>query len=238
MLGVPELMEVARSGFPSPLKSATATPAGKLPVVKLPASTKLPMPVARKTVTELPLLLETMMSLMPSPLTSATATPSGPDPAVKGRLVRAEKAPPPTLSRTLTVSLPVFVTTRSGLPSPFTSPIATSEGLVPTAYLTGAKKVPAPFASRTEILFAPLFTTTTSGLPSPFRSPVATKVAPVPVVQGEPVTGLQGLDAVSAVLRPTVKQKRAQATPITPKRLFDNTSGLPLPSFKFIPTHH
>src|SRR5260370_4913533 len=177
-----------------------------------------------------------MMSLMQSPLTSATATPSGPDPAVKGRLVGAEKAPPPTLSRTLTLSLPVFVTTRSGLPCPFTSPIATSEGLVPTAYLTGAKKVPGPFASRTKILFAPLFTTTTSGLPSPFRSPVATKVAPVPVVKGEPVTGLKGLDAVCAVLGPTVKQKRAQASPITPKRLFDDISRPPLPRFNFMPT--
>src|SRR5260370_29454731 len=55
MLAVPSLFEVARSGFPSPLKSATTTPQGLPPVVKVPPGAKEPKPVEKKTVTELEL---------------------------------------------------------------------------------------------------------------------------------------------------------------------------------------
>ena len=127
------LLEVARSSFPSPLKSAATTPDGAGPVVKLPVATKVPKPVAKKTLTVLELSLETTMSRTPSPLTSAIKTPSGKLPAVTGKAEGTEKAPAPTFSRTLIVSLPLLVTTKSGRPSPFKSPIATSDGPLPTA---------------------------------------------------------------------------------------------------------
>ena len=69
----------------------------------------------------------------------------------------------------------VFATARSGLPSPFRSPIATEKGRAPVAIVELGRKVPSPLLSSTETVSAPRFAVARSGLPSPFRSPIATE---------------------------------------------------------------
>jgi hypothetical protein len=88
--------------------------------------------------------LAVTMSGLPSPLRSAIAKPIGRVPAV--RLMAAPKEPMPSPSRTLTPSelLPItwLAVTRSSLPSPLKSAIATLSFLgAPTAELVAAPKV-------------------------------------------------------------------------------------------------
>src|SRR5208337_633775 len=83
----------------------------------------------------------------------------------------------PTLQLSRAVQL--FATSRSGLPSAFTSTIATELGCQPPGlYLTGVWKVPSPLPRSTWSAGGTVaFATTTSGLPSPFTSPIATDVS-------------------------------------------------------------
>src|ERR1022692_3360619 len=76
-----------------------------------------------------------MMSGLPSPLTSATATESGANPVAKFTAAAKVGAAPGVVvfSSTDTVSSPLLTTTRSGLPSPLTSAIATETGDNPVA---------------------------------------------------------------------------------------------------------
>src|SRR5258706_66595 len=76
----------------------------------------------------------------------------------------------------------------SGLPSLFTSPIATDRGAYPVAMSLLGPKVPSPFPSNTETTLsnignAPKSVTTKSSLPSTFRSPIATERGLVPVAK-------------------------------------------------------
>jgi hypothetical protein len=89
-------------------------------------------------------------------------------------------------SSTDTVLLNWLATTRSGLPSPLKSPIATEVGSVPAEKLTaGAKEgVEDPGGvvfSRTDTVLLPALATARSGRPSPFRSPTATEMGSAPV---------------------------------------------------------
>jgi Tol biopolymer transport system component len=71
-----------------------------------------------------------------------------------------------------------FETTRSGLPSPFTSPIATPKGETPAGIMIGLPNVPLPLPSSTDTVLDQIFATATSGMPSPFKSPAATENPP------------------------------------------------------------
>ena len=144
----------------------------------------------RNTETVLLLLLAVTNSGLPSPSRSPMATPSGVDPVVKSTFEAKELAVigPEALVflKTETVLLLLFVITKSGLPFPSTSPIATPVGAAPVVKSTfdanprepGALKFP-----NTETVLSIGFTTAKSGLPSPLRSPMATLNGFVPVVK-------------------------------------------------------
>src|SRR5262249_31943182 len=132
---VPELtsLATARSGRPSPLKSATTTDEGLVPATKLTGRRKTPVPERRSTLTVPLEEFVTTRSGLPSPLTSATAKALGPLPAV-GELLGAWNPPPPLLRSTLTVpGLTLLVTARSGRPSLLKSPTATARALGPAS---------------------------------------------------------------------------------------------------------
>ena len=102
-----------------------------------------------------------MAVVWPMPLASPVTAP-GAEYAVV--LASSETEPP----------LPLAVA-RSGLPSPFRSPIATERGLMPVGKSTFASKLPSPSPGRTETVSGVLaLAVAKSGLPSPFRSPIAT----------------------------------------------------------------
>ena len=96
-------LAVAKSWFPSPLKSPTTTEVGLIPTWNPVATLKPPAPSPNKTDT-LDALLETARSWFPSPLKSPTATEKGKVPTAK--LVAALKPPAPLPNNTDTVSVP------------------------------------------------------------------------------------------------------------------------------------
>ena len=124
---------------------------------------------------------------------SPIATVVGPDPVVKSTLAANELAPmePDVLVflNTETVLLVAFATTKSGLPSPSISPIATTSGPVPVVKSTFAANELAVMNPevlvflKTETVLPLLFVTAKSGLPSPSMSPMATLYGPAPVVK-------------------------------------------------------
>src|SRR5690606_12219940 len=113
-----------------------------------------------------------------------------------GSWTAAAKPPLPSLMSTETLpgnsgggngepSKPRFATTMSGLPSPFTSAIATPNGSAsgPMPMLTGAAKPPAPSPSRIDRSDVTAFAVTTSGAPSPSTSAIAIDTGYGPVGQ-------------------------------------------------------
>jgi hypothetical protein len=70
-------LATAKSSFPSPLKSPTATEEGPGPAATDEASVKFPVPSPNKMETVLSLELTTARSCLPSPLKSATASELG-----------------------------------------------------------------------------------------------------------------------------------------------------------------
>src|SRR6185295_9092951 len=92
------------------------------------------------------------------------------------------------LISTDTLSEKLLAMARSGMPSPFRSPIATETGKSPVvkSVLAEYEGVVAPGAvvfSSTDTLLEPKLTMARSDLPSPFRSPIATEKGLVPVVK-------------------------------------------------------
>ncbi len=128
---------------------------------------------------------------IPSPFRSPIETDWGLGPVVKSVLVLKEVAGVPVLvvlNKTETLIEPSFVTTKSGRPSPFRSPIETEVGSVPVvkSVLEEKEGVVAPGVVKfenTETLLEEMFATAKSGLPSPFRSPIETDRGLVPVVK-------------------------------------------------------
>ena len=121
------------------------------------------------------------MSGLPSPSTSPMATPTGYNPVVKSTFGAKELAvmEPEELVflKTETVLLNWFVRTTSGLPSPSTSHMTTSNGADPVVKSTlGAKeRLPSMLVFlKTETVLLFQFVTMRSGLPSPSTSPMAT----------------------------------------------------------------
>ncbi len=132
----------------------------------------------------------------PSPLTSPNDTESGWLPVAKvcwGAKEGAEAPGAVVFSRTDAVSLPLLAVTRSGKPSPLTSPSATAKGSLPVAKVCwGAKEgVVAPGAvvlssvvfSSTPTFLSEELATRRSGLPSPLTSPNAAEKGLLPVAK-------------------------------------------------------
>ena len=140
------VFETAISGFPSPSKSAMATPKGRVPAVKSTFAAREPevidpeVLVFLNTDIEAPLLLVTTISGFPSPSISPMATPAGFVPVVKSTFAEKEllEIVPDVLAflKTEIVLLPELVTTRSALPSPSISPKAAKYGPVPVVRST------------------------------------------------------------------------------------------------------
>ena len=129
------LFATAKSGLPSPSKSPRATERGFAPVRKSTSAAKLPgtmlplVAVLRYTETVYEPLFNTAKSGLPSPSKSPKATEIGNVPVAKSTL--AAKLPKPilplldVLRYTETVYELEFATTKSALPSPSKSPMAT-----------------------------------------------------------------------------------------------------------------
>ena len=148
----------AKSGFPSPSRSPMAKPKGSTnakpkgfdPVVKSILAAKEPdviSPVALVFLnTETEVVFDTAKSGFPSPSMSPMATLRRFEPVAKSTLAAKEPAviAPVALVflNTETVLLLLFVTTKSGFPSPSKSPMATVCGFVPAEKLTLPAKEP------------------------------------------------------------------------------------------------
>src|SRR5207245_5055437 len=91
----------------------------------------------------------------------------------------ARKVPSPLPSSTPTepsqlLSAHSLATSRSRLPSPFTSATATDTGNIPPEpYTTAGWKVPSPLPNNTPTVLEPPFATIRSSLLSPFTSAIA-----------------------------------------------------------------
>ena len=187
---------VAKSGFPSPLRSPMETEEGILPVVKSVLEEKegvaAPLVVVLKnTETLSEKLFATAKSGLPSPLRSPMETETGLLPVVRSVLEEKVGVAAPlvvVLKNTEILSEKLFATTKSGLPSPLRSPMEIEKGLLPVvkSVLEEKEGVVAPLVvvfKNTETLSELLLATAKSGLPSPLRSPMETEVGPLPVVK-------------------------------------------------------
>src|SRR6476661_389361 len=181
----PPEFAVAKSGFPSLLKSPMLMEAGLVPVAKgtWVAKVGVAAPVAvvlsRMEAVLLP-AFATAKSGLPSPLMSPMLMEAGLVPVAKGTWVAKVGVAAPVagvLSRMEAVLLPAFATAKSGLPSPLMSPMLTDWGLLPVvkSSLVAKVGVEAPVGvvlSRMEAVLSLLFATAKSGLPSPLMSPM------------------------------------------------------------------
>src|SRR2546426_10811680 len=93
----------AKSCFPSPLKSPTATEKGEVPTAKFVAAPNDPVPSPSSMDTLLETELTTTRSCFPSPLKSPTATETGLDPTAK--FVAGLNVPSPLPGSTDTLGL-------------------------------------------------------------------------------------------------------------------------------------
>jgi hypothetical protein len=150
----------ARSGFPSPLKSAVVILLGRVPPEeKELTSVKPPDPLPKKTDTILELAFVTAISGFPSPLKSAVVIPVGRfPPEEKGLPGAGVKPPDPLPKKTDTVSEDWFVTARSGFPSPLKSAVVILKGPLPPVEkgLVGGWKKEGQVINRTSFLITEL----------------------------------------------------------------------------------
>ena len=112
------------SSLPSPFTSPKVADREFVPVAKVTAFLKVPLPLPKSTLAllELDPKFAVVMSSMPSPFTSPKVTERGLTPGLK--ISGSLKVPLP-LPMSTTTSLPGFGVTMSSLPSPFKSPKAT-----------------------------------------------------------------------------------------------------------------
>ncbi len=153
----------------------------------------------------------TAKSGFPSPLMSPMLTDQGLRPVGKSTLVAkvgVVALVAVALSRSEAVLLPLFVTAKSGFPSPLMSPMLTDSGRSPVApvvksTLVEKVGVAAPVAvvlSRMEVVLLEVFPTAKSGLPSPLMSPMLTDLGLVPVVKSTLVEKVGVAAPVAVVL--------------------------------------
>ena len=197
-------------------RPAMATLWGLAPAWKscLEANDKVVAPgavVLSSTETVLADAFATARSRRPSPLRSATATETGLFPVGKSCLAAklGVSAPGAVWFRsTDTLFDPELATTRSGMPSPFRSLMATAEGLVPVGKSTWPLKeaVLAPgliVFKRTDAVAEPPLVTTRSGMRSPLRSATATDVGFDPVAKSAWLANENVVAPVGVVFRRT-----------------------------------
>src|SRR3954447_5718200 len=183
----------ARSKRPSPFRSTAITEFGLDTVGVGPAARLLP--VLSSTVKLLVVLFATATSARASPFRSPVATPRDPLPALKGEPAMCAKRPSPLPRKTDELFELSLAVARSGLPSPFTSPIAMLAGpfpaVGPLAVRNGdptAGRKPTvpllPLPSSTFTVLDMWLATAMSGRVSPFRSPTASPCGKVLVPSG------------------------------------------------------
>lgn len=128
-------LATARSGMPSPLKSAVTIPIGSSPVGKLAAAAvNVPSPFPNSTVILLLSSLAIARSGMPSSLKSPTTIEL---PArLAGRLSASVNVPSP-----LPRSTAPFAVARSRMPSPLKSPVVMADGPSPGAPFCASTKL-------------------------------------------------------------------------------------------------
>src|SRR5258708_2202963 len=176
-----------------------ATPPGAAPVAKSTFATNEPVVIELvvlvflKTETVFGLLLVTAKSSFPSPSISAIATACGFAAAVKSTFAAKEPVviDPAVLKflKTEIVLLVLLGTTKSGFPSPSTSPKTTLYGADPDAKSTFAANEPIVIDPdvlvflKTEIVLLVVLGTIKSSFPSPSTSPIATSCGTVPVAK-------------------------------------------------------
>ncbi len=133
--------------MPSPFTSTTTTENGSAPTVtgEPGAGANEPSPFPSRTLTVSLMMLAVTRSGLPSPFTSTTTTENGPEPTETGEPGAGTNVPSLVPSSTLTVLPPKLAVTRSGRPSPFTSPTDTDDGARPTRN-SGFSKSPPPRA--------------------------------------------------------------------------------------------
>lgn len=94
-------------------------------------SVNVPFPLLRNTPTLLLSVSATTMSVLPIPLRSPVATHMGVWPNLIGTIIGRLNVPSPFPKYSQRVLSPPFATTKSGLPSPLKSPVATAVGMYP-----------------------------------------------------------------------------------------------------------
>ncbi len=211
----------AKSGRPSPFRSPIETEMGLVPVVKSVLEEKEgvedPGVVKFKnTETLLELMFATAKSGRPSPFRSPIETEMGLVPVVKSVLEEKEGVELPGVVKfrnTETVLEMRLAATKSGLPSPFRSPIETEMGLVPVvkSVLEEKEGVELPGVVKfknTEILVELMFATAKSGRPSPFRSPIETDLGESPVVKSVLVLNIIAGCALAAPAKQIIKSNK------------------------------
>ncbi len=114
---------------------------------------KVPSPFPRSTESVFSPEFAVMMSGLPSPSMSAIPTALGKgwvEPVPTAWTYGAPKVPVPSPTRIETVPSRLFAVTMSGIPSLFTSPIATASGPfeAPVETQVAGWKVPSPFPRR------------------------------------------------------------------------------------------
>ena len=189
-------LALTMSSFPSPFRSPTATESGPPAVVTSDFAAKLSVVepaevVFRKTETVDELILAAAISNLPSPLRSPIVTERGFEPVVRAVLVTKLAVDDPDVVAFRRIDMlfeESLAIARSGLPSPFKSPIATEKGSVPTVTSdllakVGVKAPGVVVLSKIDVVLEFAFAVTRSGFPSPFRSPIATPRGPTPVVK-------------------------------------------------------
>ena len=162
----------ARSGKPSPLKSAAATQSGRSPTTYRVGAPNVPSPVPGKTHTVSAKLLTTARSSFPSPLKSVTAMPIGRESVSYSAF--SPKLPVVPCWKIDRPGPKKVGTARSGLASALNRPMPTDAGSTSVAYEVGGPKFPCPSPNRVRIWLAWVPASTRSVLPSPLRSAAAT----------------------------------------------------------------
>ena len=170
---------VMRSSLPSPFTSPSVTERGFTPVAKVCWFWKVPLPLPKSTLALSEFRFAVMRSSLPSPFTSPSVTDLGLVPVAKSVLGRKVPLPLPKSTLAVLIPFPELAVTISSLPSPFTSPSFTENGLEPVAKVCWGEKVAVmalpPVPKSTLALLESLFAMMMSSLPSPFKSPRVTE---------------------------------------------------------------
>lgn len=207
----------ARSGLPSPLKSAATSDVCVLPTAKLVGAVKVPPCAAEQYRNAV------QVDVGDGEVRVAVAVEvghrDGGHAAVRGQDGRAGEGATGAPEQHHDLAGGLVGDCESGSPSPLKSPTATANGNPPVAMLVVALKLPPAPPSSTETLPANSFATARSGSPSPLKSPTATELGPSPtakLVGPVKVTGVNA-HAGGAQSRAAIREDAARTARRTPR---------------------